>query len=216
MLTDTIRAAAAAQPARGRREGEALRLRGADLRRSLREGKEGNLVVFCVDASGSMGARRRMTQVKTAVLSLLLDAYQRRDKVAVVTFAGDRGQVLLPATGSVELARTRLDAAATGGRTPLAEGLTVAAELVRRERAKDPMRRPLLVVLTDGRATHGPDAVARSRAAAARIAGMGVTSVVLDCESPRGLRLHLARELAAVLGARLLPLDEIDLAAAAA
>lgn len=81
-----------------------------------------------------------MTQVKTAVLSLLVDAYQRRDKVAVVTFSRDRGQILLPATGSVELARARLDAAATGGRTPLAEGLTVAGDLLRRERAKDPMR----------------------------------------------------------------------------
>lgn len=214
-VTDTIRAAVPAQHDRGRGAGEALRLRGIDLRRSLREGKEGNLVVFCVDASGSMGARKRMTQVKTAVLSLLVDAYQRRDKVAVVTFARDHGQILLPATASVELARARLDAAATGGRTPLAEGLTVAADLVRRERAKDPMRRPMLVVLTDGRATHGPDAIARSRAAAARIAGMGVTSVVLDCESPRGVRLHLARDLAAVLGARLLPLEDIDLAATA-
>ena len=214
-VTDTIRAAVPAQADRGRREGEALQLRGIDLRRSLREGKEGNLVVFCVDASGSMGARKRITQVKTAVLSLLVDAYQRRDKVAVVTFSRDRGQILLPATGSVELARARLDAAATGGRTPLAEGLTVAGDLLRRERAKDPMRRPLLVVLTDGRATHGPDALARSRSAAARIAGMGVTSVVLDCESPRGVRLHLARDLAAVLGARLLPLAEIDLAATA-
>lgn len=211
-VTDTIRAAVPSQAARGRCEGEALRLRGVDLRRSLREGKEGNLVVFCVDASGSMGARRRMTQVKTAVLSLLVDAYQRRDKVAVVTFSRDRGQILLPATGSVELARARLDAAATGGRTPLAEGLSVAGGLLRRECAKDPMRRPLLVVLTDGRATHGPHALARSRAAAARIAGMGVTSVVLDCESPRGVRLHLARDLAVVLGAKLLPLDEIDLA----
>lgn len=214
-VTDTIRAAVPAQPDRGRREGEALQLRGIDLRRSLREGKEGNLVVFCVDASGSMGARKRMTQVKTAVLSLLVDAYQRRDKVAVVTFSRDRGQILLPATGSVELARARLDAAATGGRTPLAEGLTVAGDLLRRERAKDPMRRPLLVVLTDGRATHGPDALGRSRSAAARIAGMGVSSVVLDCESPRGVRLHLARDLAAILGATLLPLEEIDLASTA-
>ncbi len=214
-VTDTIRAAVPAQHDRGRGAGEALRLKGIDLRRSLRDGKEGNLVVFCVDASGSMGARKRMTQVKTAVLSLLVDAYQRRDKVAVVTFARDHGQILLPATASVELARARLDAAATGGRTPLAEGLTVAGDLVRRERAKDPMRRPLLVVLTDGRATHGPDAIPRSRAAAARIAGMGVTSVVLDCESPRGVRLHLARDLAAVLGARLLPLADIDLAATA-
>lgn len=77
------------------------------------------------------------------------------------------------------------------------------------------MRRPLLVVLTDGRATHGPDALPRARAAAARVAGLGVTSVVLDCEPPRGVRLRLAADLAAVLGARLLPLDEADLAGTA-
>ncbi|WP_226344887.1 VWA domain-containing protein [Agilicoccus flavus] len=215
---DTIRAAAGQQLARGRAAGDVaapLVLAGSDLRRSLREGKEGNLVVFCVDTSGSMGARRRMADVKTAVLSLLVDAYQRRDKVAVVTFARGAAQVLLPPTGSVEMGRARLDAARTGGRTPLAEGLTAAADLIRREKARDPLRRPLLVVLTDGRATHGANAVARSRAAAARIAGMGVSSVVLDCESPRGVRLHLARDLAGVLGARLLPLDEVDLASAA-
>ena len=102
----------------------------ADLREHVRAGREGNLVVFCVDASGSMGARRRMAAVKGAVLGLLLDAYRRRDRVALVTFRGAGAQVVLPPTGSVERAAAVLGALATGGATPLAAGLHRAAELV--------------------------------------------------------------------------------------
>ena len=182
---------------------------GADIRRSLRQGREGNLVVFVCDTSGSMGAARRMREVKTAVVSLLLDAYQRRDKVAVVTFARDRAQVVLPPTGSVELAQRRLADVATGGRTPLAEGLAMAADLVLRERTRDPQRRPLVLLLTDGRATAGADAVPRALAAAGHVARQGIASVVVDCESTRGIRLRLAREVARALGAEYLDLGEI-------
>src|SRR5436309_603664 len=81
-----------------------LRPTPADLREAVREGREGNLVLFAVDASGSMAARQRMRAVKAAVLSLLLDAYQRRDKVGLVTFRGTGAEVALPPTSSVEAA----------------------------------------------------------------------------------------------------------------
>ncbi|WP_293787048.1 ATP-binding protein, partial [uncultured Aeromicrobium sp.] len=100
-LSATVRAAIPHQSSRGRTGGR-LRLFPDDLRVAVKEGRESNLVLLCVDASGSMAARKRMTQVKTAVVSLLLDAYQRRDKVALVTFRGDRGEVVLPPTGSVD------------------------------------------------------------------------------------------------------------------
>ncbi|GAA1955598.1 putative cobaltochelatase [Amycolatopsis minnesotensis] len=206
-LLATVRAAAPHQRARGR-SGAGLVLRGPDLRFARREGKEGNLVLFCVDASGSMGARSRMREVKAAVLSLLLDAYQRRDKVGLVTFRGNAAELALPPTISVEAAATRLEALPTGGRTPLAEGLLKAEHVLRVERLRDPRRRPLLVVVTDGRATSGADAVARSRAAAGLLAGHGIASVVMDCESGK-MRLGLGAGLAEALGAERLPLAEV-------
>ncbi|WP_444947080.1 magnesium chelatase subunit D family protein [Micromonospora ureilytica] len=198
-LPATIRAAAPHQAARGRLTGP-LRLRRDDLREAVREGREGNLVLFVVDASGSMGARQRMTTVKDAVLALLTDAYQRRDKVAVIAFRGAGARTLLPATSSVLAASTRLAALPTGGRTPLAEGLLAAADLLRVERLRDPKRRPLVLVVTDGRATAGTRPLDRSAAAAAVLASTGAPCVVVDCESGP-VRLNLATRLATQLNA---------------
>jgi magnesium chelatase subunit D len=210
-LLETIRAAAPAQAARGRRDGRLL-LHPDDLRIAVKEGHESNLVLFCVDASGSMAARRRMTAVKTAILSLLTDAYQRRDKVGLVTFRGERAELALPPTGSVEIAVARLRGLSAGGRTPLAEALLKATDVVRVERIRDPRRRPLLVVVTDGRATYGPDAMGRAHRAAAELGSTGLSSVVVDCESGR-FRMGQARRLAELLGAVHLPVDEVDAAA---
>jgi magnesium chelatase subunit D len=198
-LVETVRAAAPHQAARGRSGGRLL-LRPTDLRRAVREGREANLVVFVVDTSGSMAARERMHQVKTAILSLLLDAYRRRDRVGVVTFRDRAAEIALPPTGSVDVAAKRLADLPAGGRTPLAEGLMKAAEVVRRERLRDPSRRPLLVVVTDGRATAGPDAVGRSRQVAAYLANEGIGCIVVDCESGR-MRMGLAATLAQYLNA---------------
>lgn len=206
-LTATIRAAAPHQRGRGR-QGPGLHLRPSDVRRAAREGRESNLILFCVDASGSMAARRRMEQVKTAVLSLLLDAYQRRDKVGLITFRGADAALALPATTSVDVAARRLADLPTGGRTPLAEGLVLAAETLRREAIRDPRRRPLLVLVSDGRATSGTDAVARSQQAAVGLAATGVAALVVDCETGR-FRLGLAGRLAALLDAQHVPLAEV-------
>ncbi|KHL19356.1 magnesium chelatase subunit D [Mumia flava] len=207
-LLATLRAAAPHQQARGRSTGSAVRLRPSDLRFAVREGREGNLVLLCVDASGSMGARRRMEQVKTAVLSLLLDAYQRRDRVGLVTFRGPGAELVLPPTGSVDVAAARLDAVPTGGRTPLAEGLRESVAVIERASRRDPDRRPLLVVVTDGRATAGPDALGRASAAARDVAAAGIRTVVLDCESG-ALRLGLAADLATDLRADHVPIGEV-------
>lgn len=207
-LLATIRSAAPHQHARGR-TGPGLAVRAADVRLAVREGREGNLVLFCVDASGSMGTKKRMGEVKTAIVSLLLDAYQRRDTVGLVTFAGAAATVALPPTGSVETAVRRLESLPTGGRTPLAEGLLQAAEVLRIAAIRDPRRRPLLVLVTDGRATHGDNAFARARQAAGWLAQHGIATVVVDCEPRRGVRLGLAGELAADLGAEYLDLGEV-------
>ncbi|SEF68979.1 magnesium chelatase subunit D [Actinacidiphila yanglinensis] len=206
-LAATVRAAAPHQRARGR-AGRGLVVRRDDLRQAVREGREGNLVLFVVDASGSMAARRRMGAVKGAVLSLLLDAYQRRDKVGLVTFRGAGAELALPPTSSVDAGAARLEKLPTGGRTPLAAGLLRAHEVLRVERLRDPSRRPLLVVVTDGRATGGPEPVPRAAAAARLLAAAGVASVVVDCETGP-VRLGLAGALARELGAAAVALEEL-------
>ncbi|KOU54975.1 magnesium chelatase [Streptomyces sp. WM4235] len=208
-LAATVHAAAPHQKARGR-SGRGLVVRKDDLRQATREGREGNLVLFVVDASGSMAARQRMSAVKGAVLSLLLDAYQRRDKVGLITFRGAGAELALPPTSSVDAAAARLEQLPTGGRTPLASGLLKAREVLRIERLRDPSRRPLLVVVTDGRATSAGGLGGDPRELAGRgarlLAAEGVTSVVVDCESGP-VRLGLAGVLAADLGGPAVSLD---------
>lgn len=207
-LPGTLRAAAPHQVARGR-SGPGLILRADDLRSNIREGREGNLVLFVVDASGSMAARRRMVVTKGAVLSLLLDAYQRRDRVGLVTFRGEGAQLLLPPTSSVEIAATRLAALPTGGRTPLAAGLVRAAEVLAAEAIRDPKRRPLLVLMSDARANSGaPDPVAAALRAAAGIATRGIPAVVVDIEDGP-VRLGIAADIAAALRAPCLRIEHL-------
>ncbi|WP_031149038.1 putative cobaltochelatase [Streptomyces erythrochromogenes] len=208
-LAATVHAAAPHQKARGR-TGRGLVIRKDDLRQATREGREGNLVLFVVDASGSMAARQRMSAVKGAVLSLLLDAYQRRDKVGLITFRGAAAELALPPTSSVDAAAARLEKLPTGGRTPLGSGLLKAREVLRIERLRDPSRRPLLVVVTDGRATSagavGGDPRELTARSARLLAADGVASVVVDCESGP-VRLGLAGALAADLGGPAVTLD---------
>ncbi|MET0187992.1 MAG: VWA domain-containing protein, partial [Pseudonocardia sediminis] len=208
----TVLAAAPHQRARGR-SGPGLLLARDDLRRAEREGREGNLVLFVVDASGSMAARRRMEAVSGAVLGLLRDAYQRRDKVGLVTFRARTAELALPPTSSVPTAQARLARLRTGGRTPLAEGLLKARTVLATERLRDPRRRPLLVLLTDGRATvparAGGDPVADARRAAALLGADGTHTVVVDCESGH-VRLGLAAPLAAAAGGTVVTLDELS------
>ncbi|WP_328909440.1 putative cobaltochelatase [Streptomyces sp. NBC_00234] len=206
-LAATVQAAAPHQRARGR-SGRGLVVRRDDLRQATREGREGNLVLFVVDASGSMAARQRMSAVKGAVMSLLLDAYQRRDKVGLITFRGKDAEVVLPPTSSVDAAAARLESLPTGGRTPLGAGLLKAHDVLRVERLRDPSRRPLLLVVTDGRATGGPDPLALAARAGRLHAAEGTASVVVDCESGI-VRLGLAAQLARDLGGSAVTLDEL-------
>ncbi len=211
-LPATIAAAAPHQRARGAAGPAGLAFREDDLRHAVREGKEANLVLFVVDASGSMAARARMNAVTGAVVSLLADAYRRRDKVAVVTFRGQDAELALPPTNSVEAAVARLSRMRTGGRTPLAAGLLRARKTLATERIRDPARRALLVLLTDGKATAGlggADAVADAHRAAAALAAERTASIVVDCEAGP-VRIGLATAIGARLQATCLPLAELS------
>ncbi|WP_210491844.1 VWA domain-containing protein [Patulibacter sp. SYSU D01012] len=205
-LPATLRAAALRRAAAGTPAGDRLRVLRDDHRAPVRAGREGTLVVFCVDASGSMGARRRMSAVKDAALGLLMDAYQRRDRVALVTFRGTGAQVVLPPTGSVERAADRLARLATGGGTPLAAGLDAAGTLLDAHRRRDPARRTLCVVVTDGRASGGKAGLAAAERAAEGLGRRADGVVVFDSEQGR-VRLGLAARIADAAGARLLPVS---------
>jgi len=174
------------------------------LRTSVRHAHPRRTVVLCVDLSGSMGARARAEAASGTVLGLLSSAYERRDKVALVTFRGDGAEVVLSPTGSVEVARHRVDSLVTGGETPLAAGLTTALDVARKARAPDGDL--LIAVLTDGRATGAPDALDRAIEAAAAIRRERISAIVLDCESG-ATRLGLARQLAEAMGAQIVTVD---------
>lgn len=205
-LPATIRQAATV---RDSKEAGRLVVSPQHLKRARLHGRESNLVMFCVDASGSMAARKRMSEVKTAILSLLQDAYERRDKVALVCFRGHDAQLVLPATSSVDLAAARLAHLEHGGRTPLAEGLELTVATLQREARKDPHRRPLVVIVTDGRATSGTDALARAQHIADVWHHTGYETLVVDCESGR-FRMRLAEDLAHRMHARHVPLESVS------
>ncbi len=212
-LDATLRAAAPYQAVRDKR-GLAVAVEDADLRRKVREKRVGNLVVFVVDASGSMGAQQRMVQAKAAVLSLLLDAYQKRDKVALVAFRKDGAETLLPPTSSVDLAHARLEELPTGGRTPLAAGLAMGWRILDVELRRNPLVFPVLVVISDGRANvplAGGKPVAESMRLAEAIRDDGrVACVVVDTERPGATSFGLARKMAETMGARCFGIEDLQ------
>jgi magnesium chelatase subunit D len=180
-----------------------------DVRQAVFEQRTGQLVVLAVDASGSMGAARRIDAAVRAALSLLLDAYQRRDRVALVTFGGDTATVALAPTGSVEVARARLSALATGGRTPLGAGILTALDVA--GSASRSGHQPLVVLITDGRATAGPpgnDPLSAALGAAGEVRRAGVRAVVVDAEDG-DIRLGLAGVVADTMGARYVAVGEM-------
>jgi magnesium chelatase subunit D len=210
-LDATLRAAAPKLRQRQARGDGWLALHPTDLREKVREARSGTLVLFAVDASGSMGARDRMVATKGAIMSLLLDAYQKRDQVGMVSFRGHAATVVLPPTGSVERAQQCLADMHTGGRTPLAAGLITAHDVLMRYRQRERQTQPLLVVLTDGRANTGigpGDPVMEALQQADRLRAASVPSLVVDTEQG-AMQLGLARRLADVAGGTYLRLEEL-------
>ena len=212
-LDATLRAAAPHQNSRRASSGSQNRvlIEPWDIRDKVRESMSGSLVLFVVDASGSMGAQRRMVAVKGAIMSLLLDAYQRRDRVGLISFRGTRAELLLPPTNSVDLAKIHLQDMPTGGRTPLSAGLFKALEIIETERIKDRDVLPLLVLLSDGRGNValGHDSPLDEAYAGAGIIGEEkIPSVVVDTESGF-LKLGMVQPVAEAMGAQYLKLEDL-------
>ena len=179
-------------------------IKRSDLRQKVRVRRTRNAVCFVVDASWSMAAEERMQATKAAVLSLLRDAYQRRDQVGLVSFQRDYARVLLPLTNSVELAQRRLQSMPTGGKTPLSRGMLTAFELLERARRRDAEVVPLMVLLTDGQANVSISDLPPQQEAyriAEMIAAHQIHAIVIDTEHPhfeRGLSRRLAEHLRGV------------------
>lgn len=149
----TLRAAAPFQRQREAQKAEtgmAYALRKSDLQRKIRVKKSSNLIIFAVDASWSMAVSERMEATKGAIMSLLTDAYQRRDRVGLVVFQKDRASLVLPPTNSVTLAKEALRDIPVGGKTPLSAGLWLSYETFRKEKAVHPDVMPMMILLTDG------------------------------------------------------------------
>ncbi len=149
----TLRAAAPYQKGRAAQKqetGMAYALQRSDLQRKVRVRRSANLILFAVDASWSMAVSERMSATKGAIMSLLTDAYQHRDRVGLVVFQKDRASLVLPPTNSVILAKNALADIPVGGKTPLSAGLLLSYEVIRREKGLHPDIVPILVLLTDG------------------------------------------------------------------
>lgn len=206
----TVRQAAPHQSQR-EKNGNAIAIRDNDLQRKIRMRKTGNLVVFAVDASWSMAAAERMEATKGAIMSLLVDAYQKRDQVAMVSFQKNRANLVLPPTSSVEMAKSALQDIPVGGKTPLSAGLLLSLQVIEREKNQNADVAPLMILLTDGAGNVSVTGMP-PREEALMIAGLyrekQFRAVVINTEHA-SLDRGLARELADALAGPCYTLDEI-------
>lgn len=206
----TFRAAAPFQNTR-ERNGLAIAIHSSDLREKVREKRTGSTILFIVDASGSMGANRRMKAVKGAILSLLNDAYQKRDRVGMVAFRKDSAELMLGITRSVDLAHKKLKELPTGGKTPIAAGLKLGYEIIKAAKVKDSDMIPILIFISDGRANislSGENPIEESVKVAKRIAAEGIRALVIDTEC-EFIRLGLAKRIAEAMEADYYKLEEL-------
>ncbi len=207
----TIRAAVPYQRYR-RKNNLAIVIKKEDLREKVRLKRTGTSILFVVDASGSMGAFKRMEAVKGAVISMLMDAYQNRDKVGVIAFRKDRAELLLNITRSVDLAKKRLAELPTGGRTPLSEGLKKAYSIVHEEMYKDINQEPIVVIISDFRPNYSinsKEPVEETMEEATRIKSLGCKTIIIDTEKGF-IKVGIGRKIADIMGSKYYKLDDFN------
>ncbi len=189
-----------------------LTLQSRDIHEKVRETRASNLILFAVDASGSMAAMNRMVATKGAILSLLLDAYQKRDQVGMIAFRGTKSELLLSPTNSVDLAERELRNLPTGGRTPLGSALELGLGTIKRHSILHKDTIPLFVLISDGRpnvSQHDQDPFKEALVLGQLFARERIHAIVVDTESS-GPRLGLSRQLAAAMGGEYLRLEELQ------
>ena len=207
----TVRAAAPFQSVRDKGL-RAIAIESEDLRVKIREKRTGGCIIFVVDASASMGANKRMREVKASILSLLSVSYQKRDRVGLIAFRKDSAELLLGITRSVDLAQKKLADLPTGNKTPLAKGLDLAYEVVMGLKMKDPDAIPTIVLVSDGRASGKSSPTANpfdeALKSAQRIGNQNINTIVLDTENDF-IRFHLCEKLNEKLQGTLLTMEDL-------
>lgn len=217
----TVRASAVHQKQRKKnsKNSHAIIINKEDLKEKVRQSKVSTLIVLAVDASGSMGAMNRMEAAKGTIFSLLMDAYQFRDRVSMVAFKGKDGHVLLPPTSGVDLAKKMLVNLPTGGKTPLAAGIMKALSVIKNEKRKDPSIVPMLVLITDGRSNisivEGADPMTEIEKLGHIAIEEGIHSVVIDSEVTKkqkfkGFTFEFAKDIAEFFQAKYFRLDKLN------
>jgi magnesium chelatase subunit D len=194
------------------KEGLAISIKDKDIREKVREKKIGNFIVFILDASGSMNANQRIKETKGAIVSLLLDAYQKRDEVAMVVFKGEAAEVVLPPTSSVELAYKLTEELPTGGKTPLADGLNKGLEVIKNARYKNPDIYPVVVLISDGRANVSMGSkkpIEEVHEIASIVKKEAIKSIVIDVEKDNFITFGLAKEIADLMDAKYYKIDNL-------
>jgi magnesium chelatase subunit D len=210
----TIRAAAPYQKVRF--GPNAIKVLSEDIREKERVGKTSAVVLFVVDASGSMGAMQRMESAKGAVLSMLMDSYQKRDKIGMVAFKGKEAELILPPCSSVDLAMSCLRELPTGGKTPLSAGLSRGLQLLQGELRKDEETKPMMVLISDGRANVGMGGTIRDELMeiSEKSKQLGVHTIVIDTEvvesSFMDMRLGYCQEIAETSGGKYYPISGLS------
>ena len=194
------------------RGGESFTIAESDIMEKVREDKVGSTTLFVVDASGSMGARKRMSAAKGAVLSLLIDAYQKRDRVGLISFRGNNATLLVPPTNSIDLAKRNMDVMPTGGKTPLSNALMTAFRTFEREIKQHPKDRMSMILISDGKGNVSMSSMRPLEEAmmiAGEIKGLNVSSLVLDTEVS-AVSLGFAKRISDSLGGRYMRLSDIE------
>ena len=209
----TVRAASPYQTNRRTKSdgGPALLIEKHDLRQKVREMKSGNLIMFVLDGSGSMIAEERMVATKGAILSLLLDAYQRRDHVGLIIFRGDGADLALPPTNSVELAQKYLRKLPAGGRTPLTQGLKLGLKVIKSCSQKKRRFIPLLILVSDGKGnvtSNSGDPMEEAKAVAREIRAANIHSICIDTEEKHKIT-GLMEDLSVEMGGLYLRPEEL-------
>lgn len=212
-LDATIRAAAPFQRER-KSNGMAITIYEQDIREKVRQKKIANLLVFVVDASGSMGANQRMVETKGAIMSLLKDAYVKRDKICLISFRGQEAQVLLPPTRSVERGYKLLESLEIGGKTPLNAGLSKGVQVIKTELKKAPDLMPMMIVITDGKGNVSLDDEKKPKAELLEIGDKireykQINTMVIDIEKQGMMRFGIAKELATMMQSEYRAMDEL-------
>lgn len=206
----TIRAAAPYQK-KSDINGLKIKIRKEDIRVKVRERRTGTSILFVVDSSGSMGVKKRMEAVKGAIMSLLKDAYEKRDRVGLVAFRKDCAEELLPITRSIDLAQKKLEKLTTGGKTPLAAGIERAYNIIKKELKKDEKVVLLILFLSDGKANYsisGKDPIKESLELAQKIKKENIRTIVIDTEEGF-IKLEMAKTLSEALGAEYYKLENL-------